>query len=133
MRRERFINKAETTPGAPIRRLEVAIDPDDAATIGFRAGRRSVTLFCMATFAELRDYTELRELTILARFAPGLHIECEDTGGAAGVLDRWQNRFFDAARAARLDALSKRMKWPATGGDRYVLPATEFKWAYSSI
>lgn len=60
--------------GAPIRRIEVDIDPDDTVTIGFRAGSRSVSLLCSMTFAELRD------LTILARFAPGRRVACEDTG-----------------------------------------------------
>ena len=66
--------------GAPIRRVEVDIDPDDTVTIGFQAGNRSVSLLCSTTFAELRDYTESRDLTILARFAPGHRIACEDMG-----------------------------------------------------
>ena len=62
-------------------RQELTIDPDDAATIGFRDHDcgRSVTLYCAATFAELRDHDRGKLLT-LARFAGGRVIACEDTG-----------------------------------------------------
>jgi len=80
------LNKGESTLNGAIlagntstRRQEAAIDPDDAATIGFRSGSRSVSLFCMATFAELRDH-DRGKLLILARFAGGQRVACEDTG-----------------------------------------------------
>lgn len=61
------------------RRQELTIDTDDAATVGFRADDgRSVTLFCTAAFAELREHHG--RLLILARFAGGQRIACEDTG-----------------------------------------------------
>lgn len=66
--------------GPSPRRQELTIEPDDAATIGFRnATGRRITLFCTAAFAELRDH-DCGKLLTLARFTGGRVIACEDTG-----------------------------------------------------